>query len=65
MVKNKIGGKALEITHVENFLKKVISKKKKMEQMFERNIGAKVLGLFLHTEFVVRKRSMRQREGIS
>lgn len=64
-VKNKIGGKVLEITHGNNFLKRVIAKKTKMEQMFERNMEPKILGLFLHTVLVVRNRSMMQKEGIS
>ena len=38
-VKNKSGGKALEIVGVDNFLKRVITKKTGMEQMIKRNLG--------------------------
>lgn len=43
----------------------MITKKIGMEQTFEKNERPKVLGLFLHTKLIVRKRSMTQGEGIS
>lgn len=56
--KNKIGSGALETVCADSFLKGVIMKKAKMDQMFERSIGPKILGLFLFTDLVVRRGSM-------
>lgn len=47
------------------FLKRVITKKTGMDLMFEKNIGSKILLLFLYTDLEVKKRSLMQRKGIS
>lgn len=45
-------------------LKRVITKKTGMDPMFEKNIGPKILLLFLYTDLEVRKRSLMQRKGL-